>query len=99
MSDKRLSREDFLNGIMSCTCDVAYKSRGLAAPDCAYCNYSDDIINIMGEFAEREIYGLLDWMLTPNPDFKISSGDRCFYVNGSERSYRELYELYKNYKP
>ena len=28
-----------------CTCDIAYKSRGLSAPDCPRCNYVDkDIV-------------------------------------------------------
>ena len=29
--------------IMSCTCHEAYKSRGMAAPDCPLCNFGDDI--------------------------------------------------------
>jgi hypothetical protein len=40
--------------IIPCTCDEAYRSRGLTAPDCPRCNYVDeDLINgISADFQE-----------------------------------------------
>lgn len=32
-----------LKNVIGCTCDPAYKIRGLSAPDCAYCNYVDEV--------------------------------------------------------
>lgn len=35
---------DVIKGVMPCTCGKEYTSRRLTAPDCAYCNYAEDIV-------------------------------------------------------
>ena len=46
MSERLSERERIiteLKNVIGCTCDPAYKIRGLSAPDCAYCNYVDEV--------------------------------------------------------
>ena len=56
MSDNNASIDiliEKIKKIMPCSCIDAYKMRGLSAPDCAYCNYVDDIADMI--MKEREI--------------------------------------------
>jgi hypothetical protein len=54
-TENRMAAKDFL----PCTCDIMYKSRGMAAPDCPYCQYGDEVDERIGALiAEKE--ALLD---------------------------------------
>lgn len=35
--------------IMPCTCNEAYRSRGMMAPDCAYCSYAEDLAEVLSD--------------------------------------------------
>ena len=65
--------EKDINDILPCTCGEIYKSRNLSAPDCPYCQYSDEIIRLyeedltrrgvelgIGFYCQRNIEGELD---------------------------------------
>jgi len=39
--------------VLPCTCDVAYKSRGLIAPDCSHCQYMDEVRAAIQPILER----------------------------------------------
>jgi len=46
-------REKILE-IMPCTCIPAYKDRGLSAPDCASCNYGEELADYITELLEAK---------------------------------------------
>ena len=56
-----------------------------------------DAEKVAAEYAKQEICSMLKWLLTPNDDYKISSGEGCFYFNGVEKSFPEMYELFQKY--
>lgn len=50
------SREELikeLNKIIPCSCIDAYKLRKLTSPDCANCNYADDVADFILEDRKR----------------------------------------------
>ena len=60
--------------------------------------YYARILSAMDAWGKQEVLAMLKWLLTPNDDYKISSGEGCFYFNGVEKSFPEMYELYLQYK-
>ena len=47
-----ISAKEFLaERFQTCDCGEIYKSRGLTAPDCIYCNYFDDLVEHMKQYA------------------------------------------------
>lgn len=47
------TKEEILDSVMECTCDIAYKSRQMAAPDCAYCQNYEAILAAMQSYADQ----------------------------------------------
>ena len=45
--DERAELDKGLKNVLPCSCIPAYKDRGLSAPDCAYCNHADDVIDFI----------------------------------------------------
>lgn len=58
----------------------------------------EQIAKDMDEYAKGEIYGMLEWLLTPSDDYTISSGKFCFYFNGERKTFPQMYELYLQHK-
>ncbi len=53
-----------------------------------------DVFCAMDEYAHIKIIDFLHWLISPRKKMTISSGDGCFYINGNEITYEELFELY-----
>lgn len=50
MTDKQPQvtlQEEIASALGSCTCDEAYKTRNLTAPDCACCNFSEGVEELL----------------------------------------------------
>lgn len=54
----------------------------------------EDVFKAMGEYAHIKIIDFLRWLISPRKKMTISSGEGCFYINGNEITYEELFELY-----
>jgi hypothetical protein len=51
----KTEKEILLKYLYECCCGKIYTKRGLAAPDCAWCNNVDYVIMAMQEYAEQEV--------------------------------------------
>lgn len=45
-------KQQIIHNHLSCTCDRAYKSRGLKDPNCFLCEYESEIELIMEEYVK-----------------------------------------------
>lgn len=61
-----------------CSCDEAYTSRGLTAPDCAWCNNVDGILEAMKEYAKNCLNLAAERVELKAPRFRQIGGIRWY---------------------
>lgn len=94
-----MEKIDLIKSIMPCTCDIAYISRNISAPDCAFCNYSErlaELITVPGKEETAKsldeckdevagFYGFAQWSDMP--------ADYFFQINSSKITYEGIIDL------
>jgi len=53
--EKQVTLDTVRGLIGSCSCDDAYVRRQMSAPDCAWCNYGDDLVEAMQNYADKAV--------------------------------------------
>lgn len=51
-------KQEIIRGHIGCTCDEAYKTRGLTDPTCFLCEYESEIELMMDEYLEQQVENL-----------------------------------------
>ena len=56
-----MKKSELIRAHISCTCDPAYKLRGLVDPDCALCKNEEEISDIMIIYANSQLVEFVNW--------------------------------------
>lgn len=57
-------------------------------------NNLEDIDELIKQESRKEVIDFLHWLISPRKPMTISSGIGCFYLNGNEVTYEEIYDTY-----
>lgn len=104
MSLQDKMREAIANATGGCTCDEAYKSRGMADPGCAHCNTDiEGAAKTCAELARQVAISFAAWSASdsiPKPFMTDPKYDLLVDVDDSEEVIRskaeQLYSLFQS---